>query len=156
MSSNLVNKVWFLLVFISGAIALWFCSLAIMGSWNYLRLAGKTTALVDTWEVQEINSSRFQVLAHYSYQVLEKSYQGQTFFKEPSYHNRPSAEADIQKLKDFEWDVWFDPKHPEVSSLQRIFPFKDCIYGLLTLGVFIYFLILRYFTFSKSMWKNDL
>ena len=156
MKSNLVNKVWYLLVFISGAIALWYCSNAVLGAWDYLKLSAKTEAHVRCWEIHEENASSYAILAEYVYEVKEQPYKGKTLFQAPFYLNRPAAEAGIEKLKTFTWEVWYNPQAPKQSSLQRIFPFKTAVYAFLTLGVFLYFFVLRYFTFSRSIWKKDL
>ncbi|MES2345264.1 MAG: hypothetical protein V4494_04935 [Chlamydiota bacterium] len=155
MKRDLVNKVWVLLVFITAGITLWFSVLALMGVWNYLKLEAKTVAIVDVFKVEEENPSRYVISGHYSYRVNGQIYEGETLFDRVHYLNRPAAEKDLEKWEKMSWEAWYNPKDPKQSSLQKMFPFKKCLYALLTLGVFIYFLILRYFTFSKSRWKND-
>lgn len=156
VSWNLVNKLWFLLIFISVGIALWFTIIAGRGIWNYHKLDAKTPCKVTSWDIEEKNSSKFVIYAHYEYLVDNHVFKGETTFAGPYYLNRMSAETGIHQLKDFSWEVWYRSKYPEESSLQKIFPFKNCLYALLTIGVCIYFLILRYFTFSKRMLNNDL
>lgn len=156
MSSNLVNKLWWVLVFISGGIALWFAIEALIGMWNYHKLDRQTPAQIEIFTVVEKSSSKYLVNAKYIYQVDNLYLRGETLFVEPVYLNRISAEEDLKKWKEFKWEVWYNSNRPIESSLQKVFPFRTCLYALLTLGVFIYFLVLRYFTFSRSMWKNDM
>jgi hypothetical protein len=150
------NKFWCLLVFISAGITLWFSVCALMGVWNYLKLEAKTTATIDLFKIEEETPSRYVISGHYSYRVKGENYEGETLFDRVHYLNRSSAERELMRWQQLNWDAWYNPRNPEQSSLQRMFPFKACLYAVLTLGVFVYFLILRYFIFSRSMWKNDL
>jgi hypothetical protein len=156
MSSNLVNKLWYLLVAVSGGIAFWFSVLALWGAWKYVELDAKVAAKINEMQVEERSSSCFNLRAQYVYEVDKKIYFGETGFSDPCYLNRASAEANLKKMQSFSWEAWYKSSDPSVSSLQRVFPFKTCVYAILTLGVFIYFFILRYFTFSRSRWKKDL
>lgn len=150
MPSNLVNKLWCLLVLISGGIALWFSVMALWGAWKYIELDAKAAAKINGMQVEEKGSSCFILRAQYSYKANQKLYSGETRFSNPCYLNRAHAEDDLKKMQGFSWEVWYKNSDPSISSLQRNFPFKTCIYAILTLGVFIYFFILRYFTLSRS------
>ncbi len=162
MARNLVNKrvfrfpLWLSLLILSGGIAAWFSVLALIGAYTYLKLDARAPARVSSLQVEEQGPSRYLVQAEYSYGVKGKIYEGRTLFCEPVYLNRISADADLDKWRQFSWEAWYNSNDPQDSSLQKFFPFKKFLYALLTIGVFVYFLILRYFTFSRSIWKNDL
>lgn len=145
-----------MLIIISGAISLWFVGDALRGAFLYSQLEAQAPALLTQIQVRKEGGAKYLMEADYLYRVQGVEYSGKTLFCEPVYLNQISAEQDLGKWRALEWQAWYVPSHPEKSSLQRFFPLKTCVYALLTLGVFTYFFLLRYFAFSRSRWKNDL
>ena len=136
-------RLWLGLMILTAAISLWFTGKATHGLWVYSRLAAQTQAAPKEWSVLEIGSSEYVLVSRYAYRIGEAEYEGKTIFKKPSFLNRASAEASIKDWTAHSWNVWYDPSHPLDSSLQKIFPFKNCIHALLALGVLGYFYYLR-------------
>lgn len=111
--------------------------------WNYSRLQEKAAAQVYKWEIIEKSSSQFALKASYAFDYQGKIHQGKTLFSKPYHLNRLSAEKQINILNQRIWTVWVQPSHPEHSTLERVFPLKKCIYSLMVLGIYLYFVYLR-------------
>jgi hypothetical protein len=132
---------------------------AAVGLWNYFELREHTQAEIHSWQIEEKNSSKFLIAAGYTFSREGKVYQARTLFKEPAFLNRLSAEDELKSWKNYRWAAWFNPSKPENSSLQKLFPYKDAAYGLISLGVFLYFLLftpLYRQTFSRASLKKIL
>ncbi len=128
-----------LLVWVAGLITAYFLLSAALDLWGYLRLEKKSIATVEQWEVIEKSSSQFALKASYTFHVQGQIYNGKTTFSKPYHLNRLSAEKQIKIYTAQEWPVWYQPSHPKNSSIEHIFPVKKCLYSLIVLGIFFYF-----------------
>ena len=138
---------------------LWFGGKAAFELWNYFELQDHTQAEISSLKIEEKSASKFLIAAVYTYEWKGKIYHGNTLFKEPAFLNRLSAEDELRSWKNYRWAAWFNPSKPENSSLQKLFPYKDATYGLISLGVFLYFLLftpLYRQTFSRASLKKIL
>lgn len=142
MNLNLY-RLWVVLLAISGAIALWFSALAVMGILKFSLLNAQATAEIMQWKVQEISSSRFAVEADYQFKVEDNVYHGKTKFDHPQFLNRFAAENYIANQDSKSWKTWYRDTNPARSDLEREFPQKSCLQALLTVGVFAYFFFAR-------------
>lgn len=131
-----------LLLLVIGAAFLWFGGKAIFELWGYSYLQKYTPATVLEWKTEERGARSFITL-RYSFELGGRVYEGETCFKEPAFLNTLSAESEMKKWESYSWAAWYDPNKPERSSLQKLFPYKSCIYALIVLGVFGYFLFLN-------------
>ena len=109
---------------------------------RYFRLEKKSIAKVEKWEVVEKGSSKFAIKANFSFENQGLIYQGKTTFSKPYHLNYLSAEKQIKIYTAQLWPVWYQESHPEHCSIERIFPFKKCLYSLMLLGIFLYFVYL--------------
>jgi hypothetical protein len=127
-----------LFIIITG-FTLWFGGKAAYELWGYFRLDTSAPAEIKGWDIKEAGSSRFFVTADYKFTIQGKCFEGKTIFKQPVFLSRLCAEGEKNKWATYPYRVWYDSSNPRASSLQKIFPFKSMMYGLLTLGVLIYF-----------------
>lgn len=125
------------LVVISSGITIWFASIAAVGLWKYSRLDSMAIAKVLEWRVNQKSSSQFAIEAKYLFTVDATSYENKIIFTKPYFLNKPSAEYAINELKDKPWTAWYNKKNPNVSSLQKNFPFQACIQALPTSLLFL-------------------
>ncbi len=139
-----------LLVWLAGLITAGFLISASLDLWGYFRLEKKSIAKVEKWKVVEKGSSKFAIKAYFSFENQGRVYQGQTTFSKPYHLNRLSAEKQIKIYTAQQWPVWYQTKHPEHCSIDRVFPFKKCLYSLMVLGVFLYFVYLRHRYFERN------
>ena len=131
------------LISITGLITLWFLGLASHGLFQYWRLDAKTPVQEVHWSVQSLSSTHFGMEGEYAYEVNGRHYQGKTFFKTPVYLNAYAAEKDRPKWEGHTWEVWYQSRHPQNSSLQKLFPTKAIIHGAIALGIFLYFFFVK-------------
>lgn len=132
-----------LLMWLAGIILGGFLFSAAVDLWGYLRLEKKTIATVNQWKVIEKSSSQFALRASYTFDAQGKTYAGKTTLSKPYHLNRLSAEKQVKAYEAHKWPVWYQPNHPEISSIEHLFPVKKCLYTLIVLGVFFYFVYLR-------------
>jgi len=100
-------------------------------------------AIVNEWKVEEIQSGNFVIRASFAFQVDGQMFYQNFTFPEPVCQNKYLAHSLIKKWKKEVWQVWYNPKHPKIASLQRQFPIKTGIYFALSVGIFLYFLWLK-------------
>ena len=138
------NPLW--LVFISIVIlaGMGYTAYAVVKVWQYVRLDTKTISQEIQWTIVSLKEDAFIPLAHYFFNVDGKNYKGQTRWQE-IYLNEWTAREAVSRLKQSPPPVWFDSSSPEISSLQKIFPIKECIYTALLWMLGSYFFFLGYY-----------
>lgn len=111
---------------------------------QYFSLDKTSNALTLDFDISEKAPSSFSLGAFYSFKTEEKGViTGYTELSKPYFLNLPSAKFAVEEFKKKSWDVFYNQSNPSKNSLQKNFPFKDCIQAILTLGVFVYFLFFR-------------
>lgn len=138
-----MNKFFICLLGIAFSVSLFTLGKASYGCLKYVLLSGKENAYIDKWEIEEKNSSSFAIEISYHFFINEKKVMGKTELAKPFFLSRKAAEEAIKTLEKKSWSVFFSPSRIEINTLQRHFPFRDCIHALLSIGVVIYFLLLR-------------
>ncbi len=140
-----IVRIWYILVALSLGITLWYLSIAGAKIWRYGRLSEETRQVqVQSWRVVEKSSSSFAIESSYVFCAGDRKCQGSTEFAPPYFMNYPSASGAIDKLQKTEdWTVWYSKKDCSINSLQKVFPFKECIHAFLTLAISIYFFFLK-------------
>lgn len=133
-----------LLTLLSGGIALYFLVIALFHLGGYFSLEARAPATVQQWSVIKKSSSAFAIEAVYTFEAQGKTVTGQTIFSKPHHLNHPSAERHIEIFSTRPWSVWYSPQDPMHSSLEKTFPTKKLVYALMALGVFGYFLYVRF------------
>lgn len=138
-----MSKPLWTILFIGLALAtLWRAVPTVIKLWHYTRLEGEIPAYNVSFEVIP-KKAKYALEGSYNYEYSGKAYQAKTLLAPPYHLNRPSAKEEIEKMQGLEWTAWVDPAHPEVSSLEKKFPWRDSFYTVCLLGLLIYFLYLR-------------
>lgn len=138
-----MNKILCGLLIITALVSVFFLGKACLGTIGYFSLDGKTKAFVDSWQMEEKDPASFALKACYHFFIGEEKVLGQTEFMKPYFFNKESAEKAIKKLRVQEWEVFYSTSKKQKNSLQKAFPFQDCIHAFLTLGILIYFIFLK-------------
>ena len=110
---------------------------------DYFLLSENTKAHALQWEVEEIKSGKFSIAASFEFQVQKQMLTHRFRFPKPVYQNTYLAQNLIDQWKLEEWEVWYNPRNPQIASLQKRVPLKEGIYFGLCLVVFLYFAWLR-------------
>lgn len=151
MSILTAKRGWFLFFFLGAALVIWFSAQFTIRIYPYLSLSSQTSGIVENFFVQDAQKDKFGVVAKYRYYVGGKEFIAEKLFTTPIFLNRYAAESHIEKhWKDKNWTVWYSAKHPEKSSLQRLFPFKTFFNLCLSLGVVLYFFGLKSYVSRRS------
>lgn len=137
------NKFWLFLLSLIGISALWHTAIAGYKYSAYYRLDSESAPTSMSWSVEEQSSSAYFLKAFYEFSVDKKTYEGSTEFLNDTYLNSQTAKLGSEKMALLPWKVWYDKNNPNKSSLQKDFPFKQCIYAIILWGIFLYFVFLK-------------
>ena len=138
-----MNRLCLVFLIISSLVSMFFCGKAFVGVYEYFSLDSQANAQIDGWKILEKEGQMFAIEAKYRFFLPGKEILGQTEFTKPYFFNPYAAQKAIDQLALERWVVFFNAGNPEENSLQRKFPFQLCIQAFLTLGVAIYFFILK-------------
>ncbi len=146
------KPLWRILLFSLAALALWRSVDAGLCLWKYNRLGREVSAEVEGWEAVP-KGAKYALEASYSYTCRGKDFIGTTLFSKPYYLNKGAAERAIQRMSGMEWVAWVDSNKPGYSSLERSYPLKKLVYASCVLGIFLYFLYMKFHLelLSRSM-----
>jgi hypothetical protein len=133
--------------------ALYFSLSAGISLYKWKRLTGRAWPSSSTWRIVELSESAFAIEADFSFEHKNAIYTAVTRFAKPYCFNKPAAEKEMKILQETYNIAHFDPSNPAHASLQRLFPLKKCLHGLLTIGVALYFLFLDRIFLEKRMQK---
>jgi hypothetical protein len=133
-----------------GGLALYFIATALVPLYGYYKLQITAPATLHDWRVIQKSSSAFAIEAVYTFEAQGKPFSHQTIFSKPYYLNQLSAERQIKIFSTQPWSVWYDAHNPTYSSLEKVFPMKKIIYALISVGVFGYFLYVRYTVLERG------
>jgi len=136
-------KLRFILLSLTGVIALCFAVQAVRLGVQCVRLDSRTNAESVVWEVVMRSASHYILAARYTYHVNGQEYQGRTECKTPFYFNYYAAVREMKARESEGFFTWYQKSRPSFASLQKQFPKKECIYAVLTFGVFLYFYLAR-------------
>lgn len=133
-----MNQIWKILFGIFILIALWFTSYALHDVYTYARLYAEAPATSVILSVKEVTDERYHLQARYTFTASNTMYSGETLLTSPPYRNGWAAKQAISEYKNHAWKVWYSPQNPQHSSLQKSFPFKECLSALILWGLLFY------------------
>ena len=136
-------RIRLILLIVTGLISLWFFGNALLESWKWMGFTAQSLAEVVKWEVKELSSSHYVLVAHYHYQVDGKQFSGKTQFSSPFYLNYYAAQSGLKAQQAKPVYAWYRKSRPALSTLEKRFPKKEFTYALLTAGVLVYFYFIR-------------
>ena len=117
---------------------------------KYLSLKEQAPAKISQWEPEE-TGDRWAVRTIYSIQVQGKNWENSTLFASPRPSNEEIALRELQQMAKQEWKAWYSPASPNLSSLERAFPFNLLIRTVIILFVLIYFLLFKKWLVNKLL-----
>jgi hypothetical protein len=118
---------------------------------SYFSLNTQTRATIESFDV--INKKEnFKPLIYYSFKVKDKIYKNKNITRK-KFLNNMNVKEYVDKLSHANFTIWYNKKNPNISSFERDFPIKNCVYLSLTFLIFVYFLILKYYVYGFQ--KND-
>ena len=139
------KRLWKFFLFFLALIALYFSIISVCLVYQYIRLEAKTVPQSIHWSVHAINEEHYVLKANYLFKVKDKEYANETVLLKPWYRNEWAASQEISNQMQKQWNIWFSLSNPESSSLQKIFPIKECVSSILLWGIFAYFVLLGFY-----------
>lgn len=108
---------------------------------RYFSLKKEGRAQIRQWETIAVKD-RFSLKASYVFETQEKTWPGEFTLSPPYYLNEISALSAIKEKAKEAWTVWYNPKNPQISALEKSFPTGLLIRSLICYGVLVYFFCL--------------
>ena len=127
------------LLFFAGicAISLYFAVNLSLALYQYLSLKMEAKAQILEWETLPMKD-RAAIKARYQFKYQDKIIRGEYTFP-PRYLNEYAALEAIQIKAKEEQTVWFNPRGPKSSALQKNFPTSLAFKTIICLSVITYF-----------------
>jgi hypothetical protein len=138
-----MKRFWQVLLILTSLLSVFFIGKMAREMVAYFSLDQQGKALAVKWEVVEKSPSAFALAASYHFLDGDRLFEGFTEFPKPYCLNRLAAENVIREFASKEWNVFYKSSDAAFSSLQKMFPFKVVFQAILTLGVLVYFLVLK-------------
>ncbi len=120
------------------------------GIWGYLRLDQEAPAHVERWEIEQVGTDAYSLVAHYSFDYRGEQREGSSRWAGKRFPNRLAAEAKMVRLRGAPVRVYFSAGRPDSAVLNRTFPLKRAIYALIGVGVALYFAVLAFLVRSSK------
>jgi hypothetical protein len=118
--------------------------------YQYLRLSSFKAAQEMNWEIEEKGASEVMLIGTYAFEFEGRMFHGRAVL-DPPLLNVYAAQDALMRYKEFTWQIWFNPSHPDETALQRFFPWKDLSYAAALSVLFLHFLFLGLFPGYKEL-----
>ena len=129
-----------ILLSLASLASLYFSFVSLSSLFDFFHLKSQAPATIVKWEIKE-RQGKFPIYAHYFFETEGKVWTGVTVLSKPWHLNELAASQNIQKLAKQNFNVWFYPKNPKKSSLEKTFPTNLLIRTGICYSTIIYFLI---------------
>lgn len=139
------NLYWILFLALVALCAVGYTAYALYYLYQYDRLDRSVNPSSIQWSTFKAAEDAFVPQARYTFTFEGKTYQGETRWQE-AYLNPWAAEEAIDRLKQETLPVWLDSSSPSISTLQKEFPLKMCLYAFMLWALFVYLLFLDRYT----------
>jgi hypothetical protein len=136
-----MQKFFLAFIVLSGILSIFFINKTFWELKKYLSLNEKTKAEVTNLEIRETKKGKFLISATYSYNVKDKKLINKTIFKKPTFLNHFAAFAFLKKRAKEDFYAWYSSKNIKNSSLEKYFPIKNFIYAIISVAIFLYFIL---------------
>ena len=138
------NPFWilFLSVMVIGTVI--YTGFTVYDLWHYMRLDKHIQAQDIQWSVLALSDDRFIPVARYQFILQGKYFQGETRWQ-ANYLNEWTAKEAVARLKPSPPLVWYDGANPNISTLEKLLPQKQCLYTVSLWILSLYFFGLGYY-----------
>ena len=134
------NRYWWIFLACVAAAVCWKSGVALYRLYGYYRLSAHAEATLSNWAVVQVSEESYVLKTHYRFQVKQKDFENDYLFFDRPYLNAWGAEQEIKRGRPDKAEVWYAPSDPLVSSLQKNFPFKECLSVVALWALFLYFI----------------
>lgn len=134
-----MSNIWKVLLSVAFLSSLWTGGKFAYELYKYFEYDALGLADIEKWEVLSLSEDKYAVQVIYAFNTSKGKQHASYIFKNPYFKNPLSAKHNLEHWKGLNWQVWYQKRHPERSTLQRLFPFKAGIHAALSLGICFYF-----------------
>ncbi|CUI17859.1 Conserved putative membrane protein [Candidatus Protochlamydia naegleriophila] len=131
------NPLWMFFLGLVTLCALAYTGYAFFQLYSYQRLSHTAVPQKIDWSVLAMDEDHFIPQAHYQFTFQGKAFNGHTLLKE-HYLNAWAAREAIDRLQSKPLLVWFNSNSPAMSTIEKNFPLKICLYTALLWGLLLY------------------
>lgn len=147
---------WRLFLGFIGVIVLGYTGVTLNKFYRYATLTEQTPVESIRWSIYSHDQEAFAPQADYTFTVDGQGYSNKIIWNEGDYYFNPWAlEKPLAQLANQEWKVWFNPKNPTYSALQKNFPVKECLSTVIIWMLLIYFIMLGKYAERKRGAHGD-
>jgi hypothetical protein len=101
-------------------------------------MTGSVKAENVEWSTRQINDEEWRPVAHFRYLVGGRQYENTEIFQGRKGRNPYAVESDFPYLKEEYQTVWYAPRDPQNSTLEKFFPTKRAIYAAVLFALLFY------------------
>jgi hypothetical protein len=101
-------------------------------------LTAEASPKVMDWSVRKLDSETWAIGLKYKFAAAGQSYENEEIFQGETFKNPYKAQDSLQVLKEKTWTVWYMPKHPSFSTVERYFPLKRTVYAAILTFLFVW------------------
>lgn len=135
-------------------ITLYYTGVAIYRIVNYRSLSEQTNTRHVDWRYEATSSETWAPVGRYTFEVDGHLVTGQTQLNSSLVHNPEALAKSLESLNAERWTVWYDPRHPQHSTLQKILPIKECLSAITLMILLLYFFGLGIYVGKRFDAKN--
>lgn len=148
------NRFWLGFLAFFACILVGYSTITLYHVYIYWRLNAHTAPTAIEWHAKEIDEDLFAATAVYTFHVNGNTFMSNDYVRKPTYQNRWAAESELASHAKQYKQVWYRSSDPTYSSIQKIFPTKECIYMCILVGLFLYFLWLGFYVGGYRIGNN--
>jgi len=131
------NFLWIGFLALIALVSVWFIGRGGLELLRYYRLSASAPAIIESWEVEQEGSSRYAVVARFTF----KEHAGQAQVG-GSFPNAWAAEKAREKYAQQSWTAWYNPANLASVTLEKYFPWKSLLSTIILIVLLLYFFCL--------------
>lgn len=145
------NVLWLIIVFLPFILFYLMSFKTVKEIYAYISLNQKTKSFIENFEIKNDERHRHKVYVSYTFQAKDKIFKNKSF-RGKSFLNHLNANDYAVKLSKNDFYIWYNKNNPNISSCEKTFPIKNCVYVFVSFLIVIYFFALKYYvyTFQKN------
>jgi len=139
------NFFWIIILAMLGIAMLWLGGKSSYRLYQYVWVYRQCAeAKIEAWSVQQ-RESNYGIYVHYTFSVKGVVCEGEGFVQGCQFPNPWVAKSVMERLQNKHVDlrVWYNPKDCSKNVVEKSFPWKDCVYFMILVGIYVYFIFLR-------------
>ena len=118
---------------------------ALKALYIHFSLDNQTMTKEISWIKKENWLGRWRIIADYSYEVDSKTFHQKSSLQGSQFLNEKCAEKAIEEKRQRQEKIWYSRESPNISSLEKKFPYNLVVRATISVLIFLYFLGMKLF-----------